>query len=101
MMVEVLVVISIITLSMIASMAVAQKSIYVSRQALHMSQAAFLLEEGAEAVRTLRDNAWTNIFSLSPRTSYYPLFSRGAWALPSAPNTVGNFTRTISNANVN
>src|SRR3989344_1002893 len=101
MMVEVLVVISIITLSMLGSMAVAQKSIYVSRQALHMSQAAFLLEEGAEAVRILRDNAWTNISNLTPGSNYYPLFSGGTWTLSGTSNTVGIFTRIVSINNVN
>ena len=50
MMVEILIVISIIVVSVLAALAVAQKSIYLSRQSLHQSQAAFLLEEGAEAV---------------------------------------------------
>src|SRR3989344_1744694 len=75
MMVEVLIVSSIITVSILAAMAVSQKSIFVSRQAFHASQAAFLLEEGAEAVRILRDNAWTNISSLTAGTTYYPTFT--------------------------
>lgn len=101
MVVEVLVAASIITASILAAMLVAQKSIYVSRQALHTAEAAFLLEEGAEAVRILRDNAWDNISSLTPATSYYPLFSGATWTLSSTPNTVGIFIRTVTISNVN
>src|SRR3989338_6795717 len=95
MMVEVIVVISIITASTIASMAVAQKSIYVSRQAVHTTEAAFLLEEGAEALRILRDNNWTNISVLIAGTNYYPTFTGGTWTLSSTLSTVGIFTRKV------
>src|SRR3989339_357200 len=61
MVIEVLVASSIITVSILAAMAVAQKSVYVSRQAFHVSQAAFLLEEGAENARVNRDNATKDI----------------------------------------
>jgi type II secretory pathway pseudopilin PulG len=101
MMVEVIVVISIITVSMIASMAVAQKSIYVSRQAVDATEATFLLEEGAEAVRILRDNNWTNISGLTAGTNYYPLFTGGTWTLSTTPNTVDIFTRKVVLSNVN
>ena len=101
MIVEVLVAVSIITVSILVAMLVAQKSIYVSRQAFHTTQAAFLLEEGAEAVRILRDNAWNNISSLNSETNYYPTFSGDTWILSSTANTVGIFTRTVATANVN
>lgn len=101
MMVEVLVVASIITVSVLAAMAVAQKSVFVSRQALHNMQAGFLLEEGGEAVRIFRDNSWDNISMLSPATDYYPLFSGGTWTLSAIPQTVGIFTRKVNIASVN
>lgn len=101
MMVEVLVVASIITVSVLAAMAVVQKSIYISRQAFHAEQAAFLLEEGAEAVRILRDNTWNNISVLIPATDYYPLFSGGTWTLSVSANTVDIFTRTVKITSVN
>ena len=99
-MIEILVAASIITASVLAAMAVAQKSIYVARQSFHTSQASFLLEEGAEAVRVLRDNAWTNISSLTTGANYYPLFSSGTWTLSATSLQVGIFTRTVSMANV-
>ena len=101
MIVEILVATSIITVSILATTAVTQKSISVSRQAFHATQAAFLLEEGAEAVRILRDNAWSNISSLTPNTNYYPTFSGGTWILSTTPNTIGIFTRTVNIALVN
>lgn len=99
--IEVLIGIFIITISILASMAVVQKSIYISRQALHFSQANFLLEEGAEVIRINRDDDWSNISSLLLNTDYYPLFSSGSWSLSTTPNTVGIFTRKINIANVN
>lgn len=100
-MVEVLVAVSVIAVSILASMTVSEKSIYVARQSLHASEASFLLEEGAEVVRILRDNAWSNISSLSTSTNYYPTFSSPNWSLSLTPNTVGIFERTITVENVN
>lgn len=100
-MVEVLVAISIITVSILVAMNVAQKSVYLSRQALHTNQAAFLLEEGAEAVRIVRDDMWSNISSLTVGTTYYPTFSGGTWILSATPNTIGIFTRTVMITSVN
>ncbi len=101
MVIEVLIAAAIITASVLAAMAVAQKSTYVARQSFHATQAGFLLEEGAEAVRILRDNAWSNISALGANTNYYPIFSGGAWTLTSTANTVGIFTRTVSISSVN
>lgn len=98
--IEILVGASIISASILTAMTVSQKSVYVSRQALHATQATFLLEEGAEAVRVIRDDAWTNISSLIPDTDYYPTFTGTTWSLSSTPNTVDIFTRTIRVANV-
>ena len=101
MVIEVLIAVSIIAVSILVAMTVSQKSVYVSRQAFHATQAAFLLEEGAEAVRIQRDNAWTNISGLTADTDYYPTFSANTWTLSPTANMVGIFTRTVSIANVN
>lgn len=43
-------------------------------------QAAFLLEEGIEAIKVLRDSGWqSNIQPLSPSTDYYLEFSGAIW----------------------
>ena len=101
MVIEVLVAASIITVSILAMTAVAQKSVFVSRQSFHTTQSSFLLEEGAEIVRILRDNGWSNISALTSATDYYPTFSGGAWTLSTTPNAVGIFTRTVRVAFVN
>ena len=98
--VEIIVAVSIIVVSVLAAMTVTQKSISVSRQALHTSQASLLLEEGAEVTRILRDNAWSNISSLSVGTNYYPTFS-SSWTFSTTPSNIGIFTRTVTIANVN
>jgi Tfp pilus assembly protein PilV len=95
MMIEILVATSIIAVAILAAMTVSQKSVYVSRQAFHATQAAFLLEEGAEAVRILRDDDWVNISSLTEATDYYPTFTGLTWTLSPTANNVGIFTRTV------
>lgn len=82
MVIEMLVAISIITISILAAMTVTQKSVYVFRQAFHTSQAAFLLEEGAENARIARDNAWSNVVALN------------------SSEQIGIFTRTVVASNV-
>ena len=83
MVVEVLIAASIITVSILAATAVAQKSIYISRQAFHTTQAAFLLEEGAENARIARDNSWDSAIGLN------------------TSEQIGIFTRTVVASNVN
>lgn len=95
MLVEVIVVAAIISIAVLAASAVAQKSIYLARQSLHQSEAAFLLEEGAEATRIIRDNAWSGISGLTLSTDYYLSFSGGTWTFSTTPNQVGIFTRKV------
>ena len=95
MMVEVLVATAIITVAILSATGVAQKSVAIARQSTHNIQAAILLEEAAESVRVVRDDAWTNISNLTVGTTYYPTFSGGTWTLSTTPNTVDNFTRTV------
>ena len=96
MMIEILIAVSIIVILIFTTMIVVQKGISISRQSLHGTQASFLLEEGGESVRILRDNAWTNISNLSLSTTYYPTFTGGTWTLTTTPNKVDSFTRTIT-----
>ena len=103
MMLEIIIATSIIVVFLLVAMSVAAKAIAFSRQSLHVSQAAFLLEEGAEAVRINRDNAWTNISGLTPGTNYYLNFSGGSWIFQQSapsPSQTDNFTRTVVVSNV-
>src|SRR6185369_2770929 len=85
MVIEVLVAASIIAVSILVATAVAQRSIYLSRQATYSTQAAFLLEEGVETARIFRDNnTWTNFTTIFNTTSTYYI-----------PATVSNWTSTL------
>lgn len=103
MMVEVLVAVSIISVSILAAMMVAQKSIQLSQRSLGMSQATYLLEEGAEATRIVRDNGWNNISAQAVDTDYCLAFQNGTWNLNSnlTDCQIGSFTRTVRFINVN
>ncbi len=97
--VEIIVAASILMVSLLSVVVIAGQSITISHRSLNTYIASTLLEEGAEAVRTVRDNAWTNISSLTAGTTYYPKFTTGTnvWSLTttSSDGTVGVFTRTV------
>lgn len=62
------------------------------------SRADFLLEEGVEVVRILRDTSWSSyIATLATNTVYYPVFSGLSWNLStSSPGLIdGLFERQI------
>jgi Tfp pilus assembly protein PilV len=101
MMIEVIIATSIIVVFILISMSVATKAITFSKLSFHNVQAVFLLEEGAEAIRINRDNAWANISGLTSGTVYYPTFSGGTWTFSTTPTQIDNFTRTIVMSNVN
>ncbi len=95
-MVEIIIAVSIMLVVSIATLSVVQKGLKISGQSLHSTQAAFLLEEGGEIVRILRDGAWSNLSGLSLSTNYYPTFSGSTWTLSQTPNQVDSFTRTVT-----
>ena len=70
---------------------------------MHVIQASSLLEEGAEAVKTIRDNDWTTISNLTVGTTYYLSYSSvtNLWSLTTTPSTIGIFTRTVVISAVN
>lgn len=107
--VEILVAVSIIVLSVLASTAVAHKSLVVSRRAISKAQVNFLLEEGAELVRLYRDyrcpdyvewetESCTKLNGLD--SDYYLYFyeeeGEGRWEILNSPSTTDNFTRKVS-----
>ena len=96
--VEVVVASAIISLSLVAIIQIAGSALVFSRQATNVYVASTYLEEGAEAMRTIRDNNWTNISSLSSSSTYYLNFnnSTNTWSVSTSSSTLGNFTRTIT-----
>ena len=101
MLVEVVITTSIIVSSLLVLIAVAQKSISLSRQSLERGEASFILEEGAEAMKIIRDNAWTNISGLTAGTTYYLSWNGTTWSTTTTASSIGNFTRTVVVAAVN
>lgn len=98
--VEVLIASSIISVTTLALMSVASRSIEISNKALRQSQASMITEEGVEAVRIIRDSGWSNISNLSLNTNYYLTFSTNSntWSLSTTPSAPidDQFTRTIT-----
>ena len=75
------------------------KSLYISNKALQVSQASWLLEDSAEAIKTIRDTNWSNISGLTPNVSYYLVFdtNNSTWSLTQTnPGPIdGVFVRSI------
>lgn len=97
--VEVVLASAILSLTLLAIIAIGGRSIIVSRRALETYTASNFLEEGAEAVRTIRDSGWISISGLTPATPYYPVYDIGTntWSLSTSPSdgTVGIYTRSL------
>ncbi len=99
--VEMLVSVSIITAVIISSSIVAQKSLNLSRRAVHTVQASYLLEEGAEAIRTIRDDTWDHFPNFNYNVPNGLEFSGGVWTVSGSSSTIGIFTRTVTFYTVN
>lgn len=66
---------AIITSAFFGVLSVAKNSLRVNEVQLREAEAGYLLLEGEEAVRSMRDISWTNINGLSTTTTYYISFS--------------------------
>jgi len=97
--IEVLIACSIISLTMIVLMQAAAKGIELSNRSLKQVQVNSLLEEGAEAVKSIRDTNWTMISNFSLETNHYLAYDSNLnqWTLGVSPIEIvdGFFTRTI------
>lgn len=94
--VEILIASLVVSIAFIALILVASSTISLSRQTLHQTQVAFLLEEGTEAVKIIRNSGWQNISNKSFNTDYYLSFSGGNWSLDTSPVYVDDFLRKVS-----
>lgn len=82
--VEVMVASSVILIIMIGLYAVHTFFVSNTLQNTRKIKATFLLEEGIEAVKSLRDQNWSKITSFNPNTNYRITFESGAWATTTA-----------------
>lgn len=96
--VEIIVASAIISLSLVSIIQIAGQSLVFSRQSTNVYVAGTSLEEGVEAMRTIRDSGWGNISSLTSGTNYYLIFNNttNTWALSNVATSTGVYTRTVT-----
>lgn len=99
---EIIIAVAIISFSLFALARAAQVALSLVDQTTRISRSLFLLEEGMESVKSLRDRSWSaHIAPLSEGISYYPVFDN-FWELETLnPGPIdGTFTRTLEVENV-
>lgn len=95
-MVEVVIAAAIILVAVVTLLGVHNLYLKVALSSGNAAKAAYLAEEGIEAVRYLRDSSWSaNIASLSLGVPYGVVFSGGNWATTTTNIYVENFQRTL------
>jgi Tfp pilus assembly protein PilV len=102
--IEVMIACALVATVTITLLSFAEKGLGLSSRSLRQVQATLLAEEGAEAVKTIRDANWTNISSITLNTNYYLSYnnSTDVWSLSTTANSIDNiFTRTIVFSSVN
>lgn len=99
---EIVIGLAVITVFLFGVLAVARLSSRLSQENTNNIKAAFLLEEGTEAVRVLRDAGWQqNIVSLAAANDYYLSFDNGQWQATSSGVLIdGIFERKFRLENV-
>jgi type II secretory pathway pseudopilin PulG len=97
--IEILVACSIMTITAFALLSAASKGVEVSNQALRETQATYLLEEGVEAVTSIRDENWSTISGLTDGATYYLSYDTASniWSLSTTPSGLIDplFTRSV------
>lgn len=94
--VEILIASTIVSVALIALVLATGRAVDISIESVERVQAAFLLEEGAESVKLVRDGAWSSISNLVAGTTYYLSFNGTQWTLSTTnPGAIGIFTRTV------
>ncbi|MES2623479.1 MAG: hypothetical protein V4576_03685 [Patescibacteria group bacterium] len=94
--VEIIIASAIISLSMISIAVVYGNFISLSTQNTAKVQAAFLLDEGVEAIKTMRGEKWTNIASTTASTTYYFIWQTDKWRATTTPAVIDKiFIRTF------
>lgn len=97
-MIEIVIASAIIGLVVVALIQVGQLSLRLSRAASRRIAANFLLQEGVEATRLLRDRSWdANIAPLATTTAYFLAFNGSDYQLSTVEPAYidGVFRRTI------
>ena len=95
--IEIVLGIGMLTVSMVSITSYYKKVLDVSNDTTRHIQSGFLLEEGLESVKMLRDQSWTTkIAALSTTTSYYLYWSGAQWTATTSPQLIENaFVRSF------
>lgn len=95
--VEVLVGVAIISMSLVALFSVYTSYLRVEFGNIRIVKASFLIDEGLEVVRLLRDTSWTsNVGNVTNGTTYYLNWTGAAWQLTTTPSTIDTiYTRKV------
>ena len=96
--IEVVIGASLISLSLIGIVLLAQMYTRVSRENTSKIQASFLIEGGMEGMRSIRDRSWGEITGLSSSTPYYLLLENNMFVATTTaqPNIDDFFERIIT-----
>lgn len=93
--VEVLVAVTVITVALTAVLSASARGASLARRGLEETQVAFLLEEGAEAVKFARAVSWGGLAALANGPDYHPSWGTNGWSLAAGAEVSGKFTRKI------
>ena len=103
MLLEVVIASAMITMVLLSIDLYYKKILDVSQETTRRIQSGFLLEEGFETLKLVRDQSWSgNIAVLIPGQTYQLRWTGTAWTVTTLPQPIENFfTRTFVIANVN
>lgn len=102
---EVVIGLGILAVAFFSLITVSESILRVSRTNSDMIQADYLLQEGAEAMRSIRDGGWTpyimplSVFA-NTNIKFYIAQSGQQWQATSTPEIIGKFYRYVQVANV-
>lgn len=101
--VEIILGIGILTTALVAVSAYYIRLLNVGELTTEHIQSGFLLEEGVEAMKLLRDESWsTKIAPLSTTTTYYLSWNGTKWTATTTKQVIENiFTRSLEISDVN
>lgn len=95
--IEIVVVVAVVTAVFFAFLQAEILSVKLLRNEKEILEATMLAQESLEAVRSVRDEAWTSIASTTNGTKYYPVVESSKWKFSaSSPGLInGKYTRYV------
>lgn len=101
-MVEIIVVTAVIITAFTAILQLFKLQVQTERAKREEMAAFTLLSESLEAVRSIRDDSWSNLSSLTMGAEYYPEISGNSWVLSGVdPGAINGYSRWIVVNSVN